>query len=338
MKQKFPGLVLCTLIALVAHQIGRVSPLFGGPVSAIALGALLRQFLPLSPTLQPGIRFSAKLILQAAIVLLGFGLNLSVILKTGWLSLPIIIATISVALLIAYLLQRLWKLPPQTATLIGVGSSICGGSAIAATAPIIRADDETVAQSISVIFLFNLLAAIVFPVLGGLLGFDTTSGQAFGLFAGTAVNDTSSVTAAAAAWDNLHGLGSATLDYAVTVKLTRTLFIIPIAVGLSLLQARHDGSAHKKAWYRHVPLFLLLFLGASLITTLLSLIGLSLPGVAFLKDASKFLIIMAMAGIGLNTRLKGLIQSGLKPILLGLILWLGVSVTSLVLQRILGYW
>lgn len=107
-----------------------------------------------------------------------------------------------------------------------VGSSICGGSAIAATAPVIEADDEEIAQSISVIFLFNVIAALVFPALGMALGL---SNQGFGLFAGTAVNDTSSVTAAAAAWDGMHP-GANTLDNATIVKLTRTLAIIPITL------------------------------------------------------------------------------------------------------------
>ena len=117
-----------------------------------------------------------------------------------------------------------------------VGSSICGGSAIAATAPVIDADDTEVAQAISVIFFFNVIAAVLFPVLGSALGFDTTSGSSFGLFAGTAINDTSSVTAAASTWDSMWNLGSETLNTAVTVKLTRTLAIIPITLVLSLIR------------------------------------------------------------------------------------------------------
>ncbi len=117
---------------------------------------------------------------------------------------------------------------------MGVGSSICGGSAIAATAPVIDADDEEIAQAISVIFLFNVIAALVFPTLGGMLGL---SNEGFGLFAGTAVNNTSSVTAAAAAWDGMHP-GANTLDSATIVKLTRTLAIIPITLVLAFWQVR----------------------------------------------------------------------------------------------------
>ena len=162
------------------------------------------------------------------------------ILQTGKQSLPIILSTIATSLIIAYVLHRAMRIPGKISTLVGVGSSICGGSAIAATAPVIDADDEEVAQAISVIFFFNVLAAILFPTLGGFLGFATNSGEAFGVFAGTAVNDTSSVTAAASTWDSLYGLGSQTLDKAVTVKLTRTLAIIPITLVLALIRTRRE--------------------------------------------------------------------------------------------------
>lgn len=173
-------------------------------------------------------------------ILLGFGLNLRVIAQTGRQSLPIILCTITTSLVIAFVLHKVLRIPSKISTLVGVGSSICGGSAIAATAPVIDADDEEVAQAISVIFFFNVLAAVLFPIFGSLLGFSTNSGEAFGIFAGTAVNDTSSVTAAASAWDSMWGLGTATLDKAVTVKLTRTLAIIPITLVLALVRTRRE--------------------------------------------------------------------------------------------------
>ena len=188
-------------------------------------------------TAESGIKWTSKIILQTAVVLLGFGMNLGVILQTGKQSLPIIVSTISTSLIIAWLLRKVLNVPSNTSILVGVGSSICGGSAIAATAPVIDADDTEVAQAISVIFFFNVIAAVLFPVLGNALGFDTTSGNAFGVFAGTAINDTSSVTAAASTWDSMWNLGSETLNTAVTVKLTRTLAIIPITLVLSQLYA-----------------------------------------------------------------------------------------------------
>ena len=197
------GFLLCLAIAIPSWLLGSCFPIVGGAVIAIIAGMIVALFLKNRTPFAEGIQFVSKKILQWAVVLLGFGMNLTVIVETGRQSLPIILCTISISLLIAYLLYKAMKLPAKTATLIGVGSSICGGSAIAATAPVIDASDEEVAQSISVIFLFNVIAAVLFPILGNVLGFDTTSGEAFGIFAGTAVNDTSSVTAAASTWDSM---------------------------------------------------------------------------------------------------------------------------------------
>lgn len=163
-------------------------------------------------------------------VILGFSLNLSTIAQVGAKSLPVIVGTISISLIVAFIMMKLMKVDPKTACLIGVGSSICGGSAIAATAPVIDADDEDVARSISVIFLFNVLAALIFPTLGHAIGLGT---EGFAVFAGTAVNDTSSVTAAASTAEGIYGY-SGILSAAVTVKLTRTLAIIPITLVLAL--------------------------------------------------------------------------------------------------------
>ena len=216
-QEKGKGLLLCLIIAVPSWFLGQQFPIIGGPVIAIIAGMILTLLLKDKSAFQAGITFTSKKILQWAVILLGFGLNLSVVITTGKQSLPIIIATITTSLVISYVLCRVLKMPSKISTLVGVGSSICGGSAVAATAPVIDADDEEVAQAISVIFFFNVVAALVFPALGNAIGFDTTSGEAFGIFAGTAVNDTSSVTAAASTWDSMHNLGSATLDKAVTV-------------------------------------------------------------------------------------------------------------------------
>ena len=213
-----------------------------------------------------------------------------------------------------------------------MGSSICGGSAIAATAPVIQASDEEVAQSISVIFLFNILAALIFPTLGGLLGLSDTG---FGLFAGTAINDTSSVTAAAAAWDGIHG--SNTLDAATIVKLTRTLAIIPITLALALFRTRQakqeDGA--KISLKKIFPFFVLFFVLAAVITTVCQLPA-SVTGP--LKDLSKFLIIMAMAAVGMNTNIVQLVKTGGKPILTGFCCWVAIAAVSLGMQTVLGIW
>ncbi|NJP41225.1 YeiH family putative sulfate export transporter [Oscillospiraceae bacterium HV4-5-C5C] len=350
-KAYLPGLLLSLGLALLAWFAGQTFSIIGGPVFAILLGLLAA---PLARKwarpLQAGLKFTSKKLLQYAVILLGFGLNLNVVLETGRRSLPIILSTITTSLVIAYVLGHLLKIDRHTAVLVGVGSSICGGSAIAATAPVIEADDEEIAQSISIIFLFNILAALFFPTLGRLLGFDSSSGAAFGLFAGTAVNDTSSVTATASTWDTMYRLGSATLDTAVTVKLTRTLAIIPITLVLTLYQARQSkkaaaaslaqGQAARSSFsFKKVfPFFILWFIAASLLTTVATAAGVPAAVFSPFKTLSKFFIVMAMAAIGLNTDVIKLVKTGGKPLLLGASCWIGITLVSLLAQKLLGIW
>ena len=331
-------MALCLVIAAVAWACGTQVQVVGGPVFGILFGMLLALALRGRETaaFTPGIKFTSKYILQTAVVLLGFGLNLAQIAQVGATSLPVIASTIATSLIVAFVLCRAMHVPGKIATLIGVGSSICGGSAIAATAPVIRAKDEDVAQAISVIFLFNVIAALVFPTLGGAVGL---SDEGFGLFAGTAVNDTSSVTAAAAVWDGMHP-GANTLDSATIVKLTRTLAIIPITLVLALWQARADRKAGGQganafSLRRAFPTFVGLFVLASLVTTLLPL-PVQLTGA--LKQLSKFLIVMAMVAVGLNTDLVKLVRSGGKPIALGACCWVAIALVSLGMQHVLGIW
>lgn len=334
------GILLCFIIAVLAWLLGNKFPIAGGPVIAIIAGMVITIFIKEKGKLESGIKYTSKKILQYAVILLGFGLNLQVILQTGKQSLPIILSTVTVSLVIAYVLHRVIHIPEKISILIGVGSSICGGSAIAATAPVIDADDEEVAQAISVIFFFNVLAAVLFPAFGTMLGFSRTSGEAFGIFAGTAINDTSSVTAAASTWDSMYGLGSATLDKAVTVKLTRTLIIIPITLALAFLRARkaENAGAEKVSMKKVFPFFILFFVGASVVTTIAVSMGVSAEVFAPLKDLSKFFIIMAMAAIGLNTNIVKLIKNGGKPILMGMACWAGITLVSLAMQHVLGIW
>lgn len=334
------GICLCLAIAIPSWFLGKAAPIIGGPVTAILLGMVVALFFKEKRDFEAGIKFTSKKILQWAVILLGFGLDLTVVLDTGKQSLPIIICTISVSLLTAFLMHKLFKMPSNISTLVGVGSSICGGSAIAATAPVIDADDEEVAQAISVIFFYNVLAAVIFPVLGSFIGFDTGSGEGFGIFAGTAVNDTSSVTAAASTWDSMWGLGTATLDKAVTVKLTRTLAIIPITLVLAFIRARKNSAGeNKKVSLKKIfPFFIVYFICASLITTVAVSMGMPSSVFAPVKDLSKFFIILAMAAIGLNTDIVKLVKTGGKPLLLGACCWVGITATSLVIQHAMGLW
>ena len=332
------GVLFALVIAVPAWLLGKQFEVVGGPVFAILLGMVLALLVPAEKgeSLAAGIKFTSKKVLQYAVILLGFGLNLAQIAQVGMTSLPIIVSTIATSLVVSYVLCRALNIPGKISTLIGVGSSICGGSAIAATAPVIEADDEEVAQAISVIFLFNVIAALVFPTLGGALGLTS---EGFGLFAGTAVNDTSSVTAAAAAWDGMHP-GANTLDAATIVKLTRTLAIIPITLALAfwqLRQARRAGGEARSTFSlrRAFPTFIVFFVLASVATT-----ALALPAsvTAPIKELSKFLIVMAMAAIGLNTNVVKLVRTGGKPILMGLCCWVAIAAVSLGMQHALGIW
>ena len=334
-----PGLALCLVLAIPCWLLGKAFPVVGGPVFAILLGMVIALFYREHGAAKAGIAYTSKKVLQYAVILLGFGMNLSEIAKVGVTSLPIILSTISTSLIVSFLLYKLMHMPANISTLIGVGSSICGGSAIAATAPVIGADDEEIAQSISVIFLFNVAAALIFPTLGGMLGL---SNEGFGLFAGTAVNDTSSVTATAAAWDGMHP-GANTLDQATIVKLTRTLAIIPITLALAIwrtARARRTGGGQQSSFSlkKVFPFFILFFVLASVITTAATSFG--VPSSVFqpFKELSKFFIIMAMAAIGLNTDLIKLVRTGGKPIFMGLCCWVAIAAVSLGMQHVLGIW
>ena len=338
-KKNAPGIGLCLLIAIPSWILGKLFPIIGGAVIAILLGMLVTVFLKNKTPFEAGIKFTSKKILQWAVILLGFGLNLNVIFKTGLQSLPIILCTIITSLVTAFIVHKLLNIPSKISTLIGVGSSICGGSAITATAPVIDADDEQIAQAISVIFFYNVLAAILFPILGKLIGFDTSGGEAFGIFAGTAVNDTSSVTAAAATWDSMWNLGNATLDKAVTVKLTRTLAIIPITLILAFIQTRKVSESKNKVSLKKIfPFFIIYFVIASIITTIA--VSCSVPADFFapFKILSKFFIVMAMAAIGLNTDIVKLIKTGTKPLIIGACCWIAITGMCLVMQKLLGIW
>src|SRR5699024_1537947 len=177
---------------------------------------------------RPGIRFAGNKVLQWSIVALGLGLSLTQVTSVGVASLSVTLVTITVAFVATLLLGRLLGIPSKLKTLIGVGTAICGGSAIAAATPIIKADEHETAFAISTIFLFNLIAVLVFPLFGHLLGM---SDQGFGLWAGTAINDTSSVVAAGYSYSSAAG------DHATIVKLTRATLIVPVCLGLVAIEA-----------------------------------------------------------------------------------------------------
>ena len=347
-----PGILLCLVIAAAATGLSNLHlgafslEVVGAPVFAILIGMLVTLVFPALAGMdrtKEGIRFTSKKILQCAVVILGFSLNLGTIARVGSKSLPVIISTISTSLIVAFLVMKLLRVDPKVSTLIGVGSSICGGSAIAATAPVIDADDRAVAQSISVIFLFNVLAALIFPALGHAIGFGS---EGFAVFAGTAVNDTSSVTAAASTAESIYGVDGI-LSAAVTVKLTRTLAIIPITLVLALYRTarakKSGGTGGSFSLRQAFPIFILYFVLAAILTTLLGLLpesGLTVwyGGwfVPLMKWLAKFFIAMAMCAIGLNTNLVELIRKGGKPIVMGFCCWIAITGVSIAVQFLTG--
>lgn len=316
-----PGVLLCLFLAIPAWFIGNQIPVIGCPVLGILFGMLLA-FWKRPGIFQAGVTYSSKKLLQYSIILLGFGMNLFVVFEVGSQTIVLMLFTLTATFLTAYLCGKVLKVEKNTNILIGVGTAICGGSAIAATAPVIQADDEEVARAISTIFLFNVIAAFLFPALGHLLHLNDVQ---FGLWAGTAVNDTSSVVAAGYTFSDAAG------NLAVIVKLTRTLMIIPITLGLALYTSRkktHSGTS-KYQISKIFPFFILGFVAASVIRTF---IPMPTELSAGLVELGKFVIVMAMAGIGLNTNLVKLFKNGWKPILLGLICWAVLSITSLIVQ------
>ncbi len=319
--QRSLGVWLACALAAPAWVLGTLVPVVGAPVFAILAGMVLSP-LRRPAALEDGIRFAGKRILQLAIVFLGFSLDLGSVLHAGAQSLVVMVCTLSAAFLTAYLAGRALRLDANLTILIGVGTSICGGSAIAATAPVIGADDKDVTYAISTIFLFNIVAVFLFPALGHLMRMTSDS---FGLWAGTAINDTSSVVAAAFSY------GDAAGRFATVVKLTRTLLIVPITLALAFVGMRRTrGSGGRVDLRKITPWFVLGFLAASLVRTL----GL-LPDAASaaLAEAGKGGICVAMAGIGLNANPVKLARNGIRPIALGLACWASVAVVSLLVQR-----
>ena len=327
-----PGLGIVLAIAATATLLGSLVPVVGAPVFGIVIGAIIAGFTRPGTAIDAGAKFASKRVLQASIVLLGSGLSLTAVLAVGLASLPVMLGTLAVALLGAWGVGRLLKVNGDIRTLIGVGTGICGASAIAATTAVIGAADAEVAYAIGTIFTFNIAAVLLYPTIGHILGL---SQHAFGLWAGTAINDTSSVVAAAYTYGTTAGA------YGVVVKLTRTLMIIPISITLAAIKARSGAAAAPDTqrkepripWSKIFPLFIVGFLLASALDSFGLVPAAWHPA---LGSVGVFLITMALAGIGLSTRIGTLRQAGHRPLLLGGVLWIMVGATSLLIQLLTG--
>lgn len=312
------------LIALAATALGHFMPVVGAPVFSILIGVAAAIVATPQQTLIPGIRFAGKTLLQWSIVLLGANLSLAQIVHGGAASLPVMLGTLAITLALAFAIGRALGLERDLRRLLGVGTAICGGSAIAAVASVIEADRADIAYALGAVFLFNVVAVLVFPALGHAMHL---SQSAFGLWSGTAINDTSSVVAAAFSYGHAAGTD------AVIVKLTRTLLIVPIVLfyawrRMQVLRAEGRGVA----WWSIMPWFVLWFLIAAALNSL----GVIPPVLkAQLPSVALFSIVVALAGVGLGTDIAKIRTAGLRPLALGAILWVAISISSLTIAALL---
>lgn len=348
-----PGLYLVIAVAIVARYTHGLIP--WPPISravsevfiAVILGLHVRAFIGFGKRFEPGVKFALQRILRLGIILLGLRLSLQDVVGTGLSALLLILICMTLALSLAYLLGKALKVPQRLALLIGVGTAICGNSAIVATAPVIEAKDEEVSIAVATITFYGTLAVIFYPIIGVLLG---ASDQVFGLWAGTAILDTSQVVAAGAAFSER------ARDVATIVKLVRNTLMAPLIVLIGLLYARtmSRGEGAQRARLslgKIVPWFVVGFLILVLVRTAGVALGIlpqdvghpgSLTGAAsFLKavdEVSKFAILMALSAIGLGTDMGAVRRTGVKPVLVGLITAgvLGIVSLSLILFVFVG--
>lgn len=332
------GLVPPFALGGIAWWVGRLFPVLGAPVVAILLGLVVGQFAGQRAGWQQGVSFCAKKVLQASIVLLGAGMSLAQVARIGGAGLPVMLGTIVLAVGVGIPLSRALKVDRETRILVTYGTSICGASAIAAMSQVIGARSAAVAVSIAVIVLYNVLAAVVFPLLGQAMHLDFSS---FGLWAGTAVNDTSSVVAASTSFDaqmaaaGVTAIGMSAAAYAVVIKLTRTLMIVPLAMFQQWFgnRQRPVEERTKTVWWRLVPPFLVWFLVAVCLRTVGVIPDVWGPALSFL---ALFGTTVAMAAVGMTSSLSAVREAGWRPVALGGILWILLAVGSLALQALTG--
>ena len=333
-----PGICLSLAIAILALWLESLLPIhiIGASVIAMFIGMTLNYFLRKTRIFNSGARFTSKKILKFAIILLGLSLNINTIFEVGKMSLLVMVFTLFTCFGGGYLIGRALKLNWKLSNLISAGTGICGGSAIAAIAPTIDADNNDVAYAMSATFLFDMAMILLFPIMGRALGMTDV---AFGLWAGTAVNDTSSVVATGYAFSEAAG------DFATMVKLTRTLSIIPtvlvfafINLGLKRKEAKQKGldESDLKASFsikKIFPWFIVVFVAMS---ALASIFTIPAGILIHTKSASKFLMVSALAAIGLNTSFSSMKKSGLRPMIHGFIISSLVVIVALAVEIAMG--
>jgi uncharacterized integral membrane protein (TIGR00698 family) len=333
-----PGLGLALATAVAARLLHGLLPpsaavAVGEVLLAVLLGLLAGNLIRLPPAAAPGVRFAYQSVLRAAVVLLGAQLSLGQVAAIGAKSLLMVAVLMTGVLALAYGLGRALGVPARLATLIGVGTAVCGNSAIAATAPAIGARDEEVTFAISVNTLLGTVAVFLYPAIGRLL---ELAPAAYGTWAGTAVNDTSQVVAAGFAY------GAEAGGVATAVKLTRNALMGVVIVAVALLHAQRSraGEGLGRRIGQSVPPFVLGFLLLALVNTLggieaaSRLTGRDLAGDS--RTVVRLLILVALAGVGLATRLGSLRRTGPRPLVLGVALAVAGSAAAAVMILLLG--
>ena len=331
MLKLLPGFMLAICIACVAKVIESLLPIhiIGASVIALFAGMIINSFWR-PAWAAPGLKFTSKKILKFAIILLGASLSVSVILSVGKLSLMVMVFTLLTCFGGGYFIGKALGLNWKLSNLISAGTGICGGSAIAAIAPVIDAEDKDIAYAMSATFLFDMAMVVLFPIMGRMLGL---SDEAYGLWAGTAVNDTSSVVAAGYAFSEAGG------DFAAMVKLTRTLSIIPTVLVFAFINVRLARKKHLEVTGAKVnvwglfPWFIAGFLALAAINST-GIIPAEVSRIA--KSASKFLMVAALAAIGLGTSFKDMKKAGVNPMLHGFIISALVVVVALAVEWCMG--
>lgn len=312
-----PGLLLIFLISLTARFLGAVFPSIGGVIFALLFGIIIRNSLELKEMYIPGIKVVVKTWLKVAIVLLGATLSFSSIIDIGTHSIIVILLVVIGGISVTLLVGKLLKIDRMLSLLIGVGTSICGATAISVVKGVIQAKESVVAYAISTIFFFNILATFLYPVLGQWLQLSTLQ---LGIWAGTSIHDTSSVVAVG------YLLGDEVGEVATTVKLVRTLFILPLVLAISFIMVRKgEGTTTLKGAF---PFFVLGFLFMS---GLYSVGFISEAASSYIGLIAKYLIVMVMAGVGLQVRWKNIRSLGIKPFITGFIASVFVGIVSLIL-------
>jgi uncharacterized integral membrane protein (TIGR00698 family) len=298
--------LLCKII-FIAILLFCMSP-FGSPPLSLALG-LFVAFTMGHPYSHLNSK-ATKILLQVSVVGLGFGMNLGKVIEAGRSGILFTIVTIAGTLALGFVIGKWLNIDRKTSHLISSGTAICGGSAIAAVAPVIGANENEISVSLGTVFILNAIALFIFPMIGTAL---QLSQMQFGVWAAIAIHDTSSVVGAAAKY------GAEALQIATTVKLARALWIVPLAFGSSFL---FKGSTSKIA----VPYFIFFFLLASVVRTLLPDWTIFFNG---LVDVSKAGLSATLFLIGAGLSQKTLKAVGIKPLVQGVLLWLVISAVSL---------